>query len=1258
MKKLLNEIRERYLEFKILSTEFYLNLLSGAILFLGRKKMKLLVKNNDNPNNLEDLTPYILKDEESNYNLQTYLNSLKWGVLNNNVRNIAISGSFGTGKSTILNLFKKNNPEFKILDINLGKFEEKNKQTEVDIETSIVQQILYYEKKKNLKDSRFERITFDRFIFIKVVFFIIWALSILYLFFDKIYQKLYLINREESFYYVYLMKFSFLLGVFFILKKIFKQLFKLKVNKVSFSDAEFVPKDNDISIINKHVDELIYFFEKTRTQIVFIEDIDRFEDAVEVFIKLRELNIIINNSKDIVQKVTFIYAVKDELFSKNNEKTKFFDLIIPVIPVVDYSNSNTQFIKRLKDDFINEDIISEDIINDISPYVNDMRSLINIINEFKTYYKIKSKENQALNGNKLFSLIVIKNMYPIEFKSLQNKEGIIYKIFELKSIFYSDIVKQIKKDIELLEEDNSNIELERQSSLIELQMIYLSQLLLDSFGAIRYNIDEDSLQVQDLIKEEKFEQFVNKGTLSYTLGGRTTFLSFANIETKVNPDAGYIDRKKRIEDKLNNKKQSNNFEIRKLRKRINKLKNSSLNQLFQKADRKHIEEYFTKAFVDANDKIELGDGLSIENNIANEHRKYSLLKVIITNNYLDENYSNYISLFYPESISENDYNLKLKIIEDGETAFNDVINKPKNLISELSIANFKKESILNFYILDYLLGNFKNNEVLTHKLEEFLNTISNTNDKSVDFIDKYIEYSEISGYTHTFILKISSWEDFWYLVHNEDIFSLKKKKKIIDILFRVNNIDEIKSLNKENKIKEFLEDYDDFLLNNYNENRKEEIFNKLKSLGIKFKEIKYEASLHDWILQVMNNNLYVIDINNINLFLAKYSNPDYIQYSYSTNNYTALLNSDCIALKENVSDNINYYVENVLLKLDNNNEEEIEVVETLLNNDEITISNRTALIRKIDFTVQKITNIDTELWVPLFINNRILPHWINILSYYNYNNKEIDFVIEEFLNKEENYNRLKLICINDSIDENENHLTDELITNFNISLINSEISNDAFDELIDSLTVNFDETSVIEKTERIPKLISNGNIILNSENLSSLSEIEIIAICEKKEVELNETYSNLELPIDSWKAIFMANINPELKLLIFDFLTDNEMYNSEDTSFLEVLINIFKENKFHQYSEFFVDSVMESQLIISDKIFLLNFEKDSIDTLQFRKYIEQLGKPFSLILQKEKIEIDNSDENKVFLENLRELGFIKRIYMKNNNSILTASYND
>ena len=154
-------------------TEIYFNALSKAIFSLGKRKNKILTKNNPNYNHLEDLTPFIIKEDEDNYNLKTYLESIRWGILNQNVKNIAISGSFGTGKSTILNLFKKNNPELKTLDISLGKFE-KNEQKEIDIETSIVQQILYFEKKRNLKDSRFERINNDRFILLKAILFIIW----------------------------------------------------------------------------------------------------------------------------------------------------------------------------------------------------------------------------------------------------------------------------------------------------------------------------------------------------------------------------------------------------------------------------------------------------------------------------------------------------------------------------------------------------------------------------------------------------------------------------------------------------------------------------------------------------------------------------------------------------------------------------------------------------------------------------------------------------------------------------------------------------------------------------------------------------------------------------------------------------------------------------------------------------------------------------------------------------------------------------
>jgi len=65
---------------------------------------------------------------------------------------------------------------------------------------------------------------------------------------------------------------------------------------------------------------------------VIFEDIDRFENT-EIFVKLRELNNIINNSKQISRKVVFVYAIRDDMFI-DKERTKFFYFIVPVIPYI------------------------------------------------------------------------------------------------------------------------------------------------------------------------------------------------------------------------------------------------------------------------------------------------------------------------------------------------------------------------------------------------------------------------------------------------------------------------------------------------------------------------------------------------------------------------------------------------------------------------------------------------------------------------------------------------------------------------------------------------------------------------------------------------------------------------------------------------------------------------------------------------------------------------------------------------------------
>ena len=62
----------------------------------------------------------------------------------------------------------------------------------------------------------------------------------------------------------------------------------------------------------------------------------------KIYEKLREINIIVNNSAQVKRKIKFIYAIKDDMFCKDEKKsrTKFFDFIIPVVPIVNAFNSS------------------------------------------------------------------------------------------------------------------------------------------------------------------------------------------------------------------------------------------------------------------------------------------------------------------------------------------------------------------------------------------------------------------------------------------------------------------------------------------------------------------------------------------------------------------------------------------------------------------------------------------------------------------------------------------------------------------------------------------------------------------------------------------------------------------------------------------------------------------------------------------------------------------------------------------------------
>ncbi|MDR0968952.1 MAG: formylglycine-generating enzyme family protein, partial [Lentimicrobiaceae bacterium] len=211
------------------------------------------------------------------------------------------------------------------------------------------------------------------------------------------------------------------------------------------AQLEIDPKNTHESILNKHLDEILYFFEATDYNVVVIEDLDRFE-RTDIFAKLRELNFLINEYEPIKNKggVVFIYAICDHFFCDKEERTKFFDFIIPVMPVVSASNSDEklqealldieptkpQEVKKKTELSAEEKQQLQKAINDLSPYIDDMRTLHNIVNEYNIYYELHIQKDpvnkKGLQPEKLFAMILYKNLYPDDYEKLQHNEGVLY----------------------------------------------------------------------------------------------------------------------------------------------------------------------------------------------------------------------------------------------------------------------------------------------------------------------------------------------------------------------------------------------------------------------------------------------------------------------------------------------------------------------------------------------------------------------------------------------------------------------------------------------------------------------------------------------------------------------------------------------------------------------------------------------------------------------------------------------------------------
>nr|WP_158837518.1 hypothetical protein [Polaribacter sp. L3A8] len=945
-----------------------------------------------------------------------------------------------------------------------------------------------------------------------------------------------------------------IIGIFFLVYKSIRIISSVTINKLKFQNAEIgIGESINKSILNHHLDEILYFFTIRPYNVVIIEDLDRFEET-EIFTKLREINLLLNNSEKTKKKnIVFLYAVRDDMFS-DNERIKFFDFIIPVIPVINSSNSSEILLQKKKKYNYH---LTDTFIEDISFFIDDMRLLHNITNEFYLY-KVKQGET-PLNQDKLFAIITYKNKYPNDFVSLSKNEGDLYNILNSKSKYVSQEVNRIEDKISIFKEEVKNLELINIKSIKELRQLYIIRVIetLDNFNS--FVINNETITIDDLLKDENFEYFkenkiyyrtpINNyynNRLDYSI--KKVPISFSEIEKLVNSNKSYKAREQEILDIKSNKSNSLRKEIQELEKQKITTRNLKISELLQ-----------------SNKEIDLN---------INESLDKDFITTLIRNGYISEDYIDYISLFHEGSITRNDHKFVINVRNRQKLEFDYKLSKIDKVKSKINPIDFNSEYILNYDLLDFLLKYHRTNKI---PLEYIFTKLKDESSASILFINGFIERTEN---LNLFIKTLCSyWIGIWGYYVNDVLYSDEQVNKTLKYIIEYADIESIIKIDKQSNLKNHLTK-DPEILNITSNNDK--LISVISELQLKFIDLNFENSPENILDFIYENNHYEFNAKIVRKIVKKYG--EFEQVSFDNSNYSSLKNSKSDSLINYIEANINDYIKNIYLKLETNINEEQKAYLELLNHSELSLKLKKEVIKKVVTKISDISPIeDANLLSYIIENNKIEPKWENLLSFFiKSEDKILDSTID-FINNIENANKLSKVKIPTKVnDENIFGVFCELL------ILSNDIENKSFDLITNSIPWSYSGLNIANlDKEKVNSLIKNEVISPTIESFNILKEkyqTSAIELLEKYKSEFIKLIEELVLDENDLELILKSTVLNNIEKLKFLESCSNNTIASNFENFKLISQILLNDNSFRINEQLFNDLIINKNVSIVNNV--------------------------------------------------------------------------
>lgn len=867
--------------------------------------------------------------------LTVYEEAINYVFENPDIKNVAISGAYSAGKSSVLASYKKNHRRLRFLHISLAHFQSPSEEDETEVKESVLEgkilnQLIHqipsdkipqtnFRVKKKISTGRVIANIFETIALLTAILYFVcfnqWKRYVLTLPISGFKKFLELSTHP----YALMIDGGIVIGLlgFFIYGLIKIQKNKNVFRKLSLQGNEIeIFEESDDSYFDKYLNEVLYLFENADADVIVFEDMDRF-NANRIFERLREVNTLVNIQlqKENEKVLRFFYLLRDDIFV-SKDRTKFFDYIIPVVPVVDGSNSYDQFISHFKKSGFFEKF-DENFLQGLSLYIDDMRLLKNIYNEFLIYFnRLNITE---LDCNKMLAIIAYKNLFPRDFADLQLNQGFVYTLFDSKDSFIAGEVKRLNEQIDKKNHEIDMAKNEHFKTVEELNVYFDTKKPIDYWN-----------RKQDLSESDKQD---------------------------------YAERRQAIENRLNNKILDLEEEIFRLKQELILMQSKSLDDIIT---RDNISTIFS---ITSTNEI----GVVTDFNEIKSSEYFDLLKYLIRNGYIDETYADYMTYFYENSLSRIDKTFLRSVTDRKAKEYTYQLKNPQMVISRLRLIDFDQEEILNFSLLTYLL------HTQTHikYLERFLDQLKKT--KNFKFIGAYFDVtSEMPSYIKYLNIQ---WPEVFFTALEKHTLSERQNRKYSIYSLYYSDDDTIKLINQDNCLCDYISNARDYLkIDNADI---EKLIHGFKLLGVCFIGFDYETLNKNLFDKVYDESLYEINAENLQLIQTEIlgiGNCDDIVHK----NYTILLSHPDSAITQYINENINKYFDIVLEMSRKEIRDDENVAIAVLNNQELTVERKYSYISALQTTITTIQDItDNSLWLSLLDSDIVEYSEHNIMKCFN-----------------------------------------------------------------------------------------------------------------------------------------------------------------------------------------------------------------------------------------------------------------------------------